>query len=50
MLIHFHDGGGISSDGNITNDMRPIADTAGFIAVYPQAAIDPDDGSISWLT
>ena len=29
--------------------MRPIADTAGFTAIYPQAAIDPDDGSFSWL-
>ena len=26
----------------------PLADTAGFIAVYPQAA-DPTDGSNSWL-
>ena len=29
--------------------MRPIADTANFIAVYPQAAVDPTDGSNSWL-
>ena len=34
---------------NNENDMRPIADTAGFIAVYPQAAIDPIDGSNAWL-
>ena len=49
LLISFHGGGGTSSDFINTNDMRPIADTAGFIAIYPQAAIDPDDGSFSWL-
>ena len=32
-----------------TNDMRPIADTANFIAVYPQGAIDPDGGTTSWI-
>ena len=49
VLFSFHGGGGTSSDFINTNDMRPIADTAGFIAIYPQAAIDPDDGSFSWL-
>tara|TARA_B100001287_G_scaffold85094_1_gene71080 strand:+ start:863 stop:1918 length:1056 start_codon:yes stop_codon:yes gene_type:complete len=49
ILFSFHGGGGTSSDFINTNDMRPIADTAGFIAIYPQAAIDPDDGSFSWL-
>ena len=49
LLFSFHGGGGTSGDFINTNDMRPIADTAGFIAVYPQAAIDPDDGSFSWL-
>ena len=49
LLFNFHGGGGTSSDFINTNDMRPIADTAGFIAIYPQAAIDPDDGSFSWL-
>ena len=29
--------------------MRPIADTANFIAVYPQGAIDPDGGTTSWI-
>ena len=30
--------------------MRPIADTAGFILVYPQALPDPNDGgSTNWL-
>tara|TARA_B100000900_G_scaffold35069_1_gene26420 strand:- start:1321 stop:2301 length:981 start_codon:yes stop_codon:yes gene_type:complete len=49
LLFSFHGGGGNSSDFINTNNMRPIADTAGFIAIYPQAAIDPDDGSFSWL-
>ena len=49
LLFSFHGGGGTSSDFINTNDMRPIADTAGFIAIYPQAAIDPEDGSFSWL-
>ena len=49
LLFSFHGGGGTSSDFINTNDMRPIADTAGFIAIYPQAAIDPGDGSFSWL-
>ena len=37
----------LTNDFINTNDMRPIADTAGFIAIYPQAAIDPDDSSFS---
>ena len=50
LLFNFHGGGGTSSDFiNYENDMRPIADTANFIAVYPQAAVDPTDGSNSWL-
>ena len=49
LLFSFHGGGGISSDFINVNDMRPIADTAGFIAIYPQAATDPEDGSFSWL-
>jgi polyhydroxybutyrate depolymerase len=50
LLFNFHGGGGTSSGFiNYENDMRPIADTANFIAVYPQAAVDPTDGSNSWL-
>ena len=49
LLFSFHGGGGTSSDFINVNDMRPIADTAGFIAIYPQAATDPEDGSYSWL-
>ena len=50
ILFNFHGGGGTSSGFlNGENDMRPIADTANFIAVYPQAAVDPIDGSNAWL-
>ena len=49
LLFSFHGGGGTSSGFIIVNDMRPIADTANFIAVYPQGAVDPNDGSNSWL-
>jgi polyhydroxybutyrate depolymerase len=50
LMFNFHGGNALSSDFmNYYNDMRPIADIAGFIAVYPQAAIDPEDGSYAWL-
>ena len=49
LLFSFHGGGGTASSFIFTNDMRPLADTAAFIAVYPQAAVDPTDGSNSWL-
>ena len=49
VVFNFHGGGGTSSSFIYTNDMRSIADTANFIAVYPQAAVDPSDGSNSWL-
>ena len=50
LMFSFHGGGGMSNDFmSYTNDMRPLADTAGFIAIYPQAAVDPTDGSYSWL-
>ena len=49
VLFSFHGGAGYASDFIQTNDMRSIADTANFIAVYPQAAIDPDGGTTSWI-
>ncbi len=50
LMFSFHGGGGTSNDFmNNINDMRSLADTAGFIAVYPQAAVDPNDGSNAWL-
>ena len=49
VLFSFHGGAGYAEDFIYTNDMRPIADTANFIAVYPQAAIDPDGGTTSWI-
>lgn len=49
LLFNFHGGSGdIASQIDIA-DMRPIADTAGFILVYPQALPDPNDGgSTNW--
>ena len=49
VVFSFHGGAGYASDFINTNDMRPIADTASFIAIYPQAAIDPDGGTTSWI-
>ena len=49
LLFSFHGGAGYASDFIQTNDMRSIADTANFIAIYPQAAIDPDGGTTSWI-
>jgi len=49
ILFSFHGGSGYAADFIQTNDMRPIADTANFIAVYPQGAIDPEGGTTSWI-
>ncbi|MAZ55734.1 MAG: hypothetical protein CMP54_01870 [Flavobacteriales bacterium] len=49
VLFSFHGGAGYAEDFIYTNDMRPIADTANFIAIYPQGAIDPDGGTTSWI-
>ena len=44
LLFIFHGGGGLANQFMaLTTDMRPMADTAGFILVYPQAAVDPTD-------
>ena len=50
LMFNFHGGAGdIASQIDIVSDMRPIADTAGFILVYPQAWPDPSDGgSTNW--
>ena len=51
VLFAFHGGTGYA-DGfmNYEADFRPIADTAGFILVYPQALGDPNDCfNTSWL-
>ena len=49
LLFSFHGGSGYASDFIQANDMRPLADTANFIAVYPQGAIDPKGGTTSWI-
>ena len=50
LLFNLHGGGGTNSAWQVTSDMRPIADTANFILVYPQARPDPSDGnSFNWI-
>ena len=51
ILFVFHGGSGYANDFmNYEADFRSIADTAGFILVYPQALEDPNDGgSTNWL-
>lgn len=50
LLFNFHGGNGDIASQLYTSDMRPIADTANFIVVYPQALEDPNDGnSTNWL-
>lgn len=50
LLFNFHGGGGDIASQMWTSDMRPIADTAGFIIVYPQALPDPNDGGTTLWT
>lgn len=50
LLFNFHGGGGFIATWMELADMRPIADTANFILVYPQAFPDPTDGgSTNWI-
>ena len=50
LLFNFHGGGGNIAEHLSSVDMRPIADTANFILVYPQAVPDPGNGgSTSWM-
>lgn len=50
LLFNFHGGNDVIANWQTTADMRPIADTANFILVYPQARPDPSDGnSLNWL-
>ncbi|MDC0338006.1 T9SS type A sorting domain-containing protein [Flavobacteriales bacterium] len=50
LLFNLHGGGGTDSVWQAASDMRPIADTADFILVYPQARPDPSDGnSFNWI-
>lgn len=49
LLFNFHGGNGDIASQIAISDMRPIADSAAFILVYPQALADPnDDGSTNW--
>ena len=49
LIFSFH-GGGDTMDGMIAiNDFSTLAESQNFIAVYPQAAVDPLDGSNAWI-
>ncbi len=51
LLFNFHGGGGTIASQIGIADMSPIADTANFIVVYPQARPDPSDGnSFNWIS
>ena len=49
LLFNFHGGGGDIQGYLSLVDMRPIADTADVILVYPQALTDPENGSATWM-
>ena len=50
LLFNFHGGNDLASGWQVVSDMRPLADTANIIIVYPQARPDPSDGnSLNWL-
>ena len=50
LLFNLHGGGGTIDFHIGISDMSPIADTANFIIVYPQARPDPSDGnSFNWI-
>ncbi len=50
LMFNFHGGSGDIASQIAISDMRSIADTAGFILVYPQALSDPNDGgSTNWM-
>ena len=50
LIFNFHGGSGTIADQIAIADMSPMADTANFIAVYPQALPDPNDGgSANWI-
>ncbi len=49
LLFNFHGGSGDIASQIAISDMRSMADTEGFIIVYPQALPDPNDGgSTQW--
>ena len=48
LLINFHGGGGTATGQMYVADMRPIADTANFILVYPQGLELDNGGSSHW--
>lgn len=48
LVFNFHGGGGTATGHRYYSDLRPIADTANFIAVYPQGSLLSDGGGTHW--
>ena len=48
LVMNFHGGGGTATGQMYLADMRPIADTANFILVYPQGLHLDNGGSTHW--
>ena len=48
VVMNFHGGGGTATGQMYLADMRPIADTANFILVYPQGLQLDNGGSTHW--
>ena len=49
LIFSFHGGGDTTNSHIAINDFSELAESENFIAVYPQAAIDPQDGSNAWI-
>ena len=49
LMFSFHGGGGTIAGNIAINDLRPLANTENFIAVYPQALTDPQNGDATWM-
>lgn len=48
LMLNFHGGGGSASGQIYVSDMRPIADTANFILIYPQGSLLDNGGGTHW--
>ena len=49
LIFSFHGGGGTIAGNIAINDLRPLADSENFIAIYPQALTDPQNGDATWM-
>lgn len=49
LFFSFHGGGGTIAGNIAINDLRPLANSENFIAIYPQALTDPQNGDATWM-